>query len=194
MKNKKFLLIIGIFSPVLIILYFKYISGWMSFRENTDTPAAFLNQILASKENYTRDSTEIISQLKKSLLKHEKFFQSKEYDDTTRLIIDSMVYSPDFKKIAILVITQNAVSKQMAPDRRYDWYYDATCFLGMREGDSIRIKWMGPVFTNSYNKARLSDILREASFRTFAIDDSLYRYNLNDTRFWNTPIWGKKFQ
>ncbi|MBC9930409.1 hypothetical protein [Chitinophaga qingshengii] len=193
MMKRKATLVIILVGLGLLVLCFKYIYGWMSFHRNVDTSVGFLNNTVVSGENYIQDSTQIIHQLKKSLLRHEDFFNSSAYDDSTQIIIDSIVYSPDLKKVGILVIAKNATSKQLLPDKRYNWYYDATCYLGVRQADSITLKMTGATYTNSYSEQRISDIMRAACFRTFAIDDSLHKYNLNDTRFWSAPIWKKYF-
>jgi hypothetical protein len=179
----------------IAIFYFCFIDGWYEFRRNTDTPKEFLSETVATTNNYTRDSIEIIKQLKSLLLLHEDFFYSKEYFQGTEIVIDTIVYSPSFDKLAVLVITKNPTSRQLEPAKAKHFYYNGTSYLGVREGDTISLSWLGPHFTNSMDKGELSEDLREACFRTFVSKDTTekyaYKYNLNDTRFWKSSVWQK---
>jgi len=191
--TKKKVIFFVIVSLALIYWFFKYFYGWMEFRKNTDTPREFLNHTVVSKKDYFKDSVEIWDKLRSSLLSREDFFSNRAYFDSTEVIIDSIVYSPDLKKIAAIVIVKNPTYRQLMPDKKYDWYYDATCYLGIKQNDTITISWLGPVYTNSYNKQNISNDIREACFRTFVTKDSVgpnaYKYNLNDIRFWDSKIW-----
>lgn len=193
MKRKPMVVIVLLLVICLAYLYFKYVYGWMEFRKNTDTQKEYLNHTVIKKENYTKDSIEVLSQLRTLLVRHEDFFYSKAYFDSTQLIIDSILYSPDFSKLAVFVITKNPTYRQLAPAKSSEWYYDATCYLGVRQKDTIALSWIGPVFTNSSNEKNISNDIREACFRTFVTKDTsdAYAYNLNDIRFWDSPIWKK---
>lgn len=193
MSKKAIISIFILFFIGSIFWYYKYIDGWLTFQRNTDTPKEFLNHTTVDQSLYNKDCSKIIDQLRKSLLKREGFFHNSAYFDSTQLIIDSIVYSPNLKKVAFLVLIKNPTSRQLMPDKRYNWYYDASCYLGLRKGDSITIKWMGPTFTNSYDEQAISNDIKEACFRTFVSDDSVYKYNLNDVRFWESPVWKKHF-
>ena len=53
---------------------------------------------------------------------------------------------------------------------------------------------MGPMFLHSHTKQRVSNLLREYFFKEFStIKDAKgqyeYKYNLDDVRFWNCPLW-----
>jgi len=191
MKKKSIIIIAILFLLGLIYWYLRYVYGWKEFRKNTDTPYEFMSHVTIKKENYTKDSVEVLRQLRNILAKHEDFFYSKAYFDSTELIIDSILYSPDFNRLAVLVITKNPTYRQLAPDRSYDWYYDATSYIGVRQNDTIALSWIGPSFTNSNNKQDISNKIREACFRTFVAKEinRAYSYNLNDKRFWDCPIW-----
>jgi len=159
------------------------------------TPVAFMNHTVKNRTGYTEDSAAIVEQLKKSLNKHEDFFYSKEYFDSTQLIIDTILYGPDFNKLAVFVIAKNPTYRQLAPNKDYEWYYNATCYLGLRRGDTLDLRWEGPNFSNAYDKSYLSKTMRHSYFTEFATRDtaanSPYKYNLDDIRFWDGPIWQK---
>jgi hypothetical protein len=177
----------------LIIAYTLLSSCNGIMQQEKGTPKKFLNHTVIKKENYTKDSLEIEKRLKVLLAKHEDFFYSKAYFDSTEFIIDSIIYSPDFNKLAVFVITKNPIYRQLIPDKNSEWYYDATCYLGIRQYDTIALSWIGPVFTNSSSRQSISNDIRDACFKTFVTKDTTdaYDYNLNDARFWHSSIWKK---
>ncbi len=194
MKKKPIVIIILLLFVCLAYCYLKYVYGWMEFRKNTDTPKEFLSHTLIKKESYLKDSTDVLRRLKYMLHNHEQSFYLKDYFDSTQLNIDSILYSPDFNKLAVFVITKNPTYRQLMPDKKYDWYYDGYCYLGLREKDTIDLTSITGGYRNSYDKEDLASSLREYYFRFFAaINDtsevSRYKYNLDDTRFWSGPIW-----
>lgn len=160
---------------------FKYFYGSMEFRKNTGTPQAFLNQTVNKKEDYTKDSLAISKDLKAQLLQHEYFFYSKEYFEGTEIIIDTILYSPDFNQLAILFLTKNPTSRQTMLTENEDFYYDATAYLGIREKDSITLSWLGPRFSNSTDRNELSKLVRVVYFSTFVSKDTTKNIQINIT-------------
>jgi len=142
---------------------------------------------------HTKDSLTISACLKARLSKHEDFFYSKEYFEGTEIIIDAIIYSPDFKRLAVLAMTKNPTSRQLIPDKNGMWYYNATSYLSTRQRDTINLSLLGPNFTNSTDKQEQSQYIRQACFRTFVSKDTTgrysYKYNLNDVRFWTSSVW-----
>ncbi|HEX8278677.1 MAG TPA: hypothetical protein VF540_08270, partial [Segetibacter sp.] len=120
---------------------------------------------------------------------------SKEYFEGTDVLIDTILYSPDFEKLAILLLTKNPTSRQLMPTKDEDYYYNGTCYLGIRQQDTIALSWLGPNFSNASDRQELSKDLREACFRTFVSKDTTAhyanKYNLNDIRFWTSSEWKK---
>jgi hypothetical protein len=177
--------------------YFKNIYGWIEFRKNTETPDQFLSKTLNKKEDYTKDSLIIAVELKNLLLRHEHedFFYSKEYFEGALIIVDTILYSPDFNKLAILFLTKNPTSRQLMPTENYEFYYNATAYLGVRQKDTISLSFLGPSFSNSIDKKELSKLTRQTFFRMFVSKDTTAqyanKYNLNDTRFWTGSEWKK---
>jgi hypothetical protein len=179
---------------VVTFVYLIFIRGWMEFRWNRDTPKAFLSHVEIKKENYSKDSVEIWKQLHYFLSNHKQSFYNKEYFDSTQVIIDTILYSPNFNKLSVFVITKNPTYRQLIGDKTYDFYYDGYGYFGNKQKDTIDITWIGPLFLHSHSKQRVSNLLREYFFREFAtIKDASgqyqYKYNLNDVRFWTCPIW-----
>lgn len=165
----------------------------MEFGKNTDTPDQFINKTIVKKENYAKDSLTISSELRKLLLQHKEFFNSNEYFEGTKIIIDTIVYSPDLNKLVILVLTKNPTSRQLLPTKGKDYYYNATTYLSVRQQDSLYLTWFGPNFSNSTDRKEQSNSIRQENFRNYASRDLTegysHKYNLNDIRFWTSSEW-----
>jgi hypothetical protein len=163
-------------------------------RLKKSTPKAFLNHSVPPKEVYSRDTAVIRENLRQALYARVDFFKNSAYTDSTRILIDTIIYNNDFTKLVVFVMTQNPTSRQLMPDPSSDYYFDGTSYMGIRK-KNIVLEHLGPNFTNSNSRPKLSEMMRESYFTDFASDDSTLKYptpyNVNDTRFWNTSIWEK---
>lgn len=191
MKKRTITIVILILSIGLSYFYFNHIYGWKGFHGNGGTPKEYLTPLIINREGYTLDSIEILRQLRLMLAKHEDFFSNTAHSESTKLIVDSILYSPDLNKLAVFVIARNSTSKMLDPNKNYKWYYDATCYLGVRENDRISLSWIGPTFTNSYDIEKISNEIRVTFFKRNASSDltNARSYNLDDIRFWSSSIW-----
>jgi hypothetical protein len=183
------LLFIG--STVFASLFFYY--SCEGLRQKQLTPARYLSRNQPQRQQYVADSIKTVKELTSLLLSRKSFFSNNAYWDATGVMVDTILYNANFDRLAVLVMTKNSVDRQLKPDKNYHWYYDATCYLGVRKNDSIVLHWIGPSFTNSYDSVELSGIIRNYYFTEFANNDTsgkvTYKYNLNDTRFWEDAIW-----
>lgn len=194
MKKKQIIFIVVVILLGLAFWYFKFVFGRMEFRENTDTPKEFLSYVEIKKDDYSRDSIKILMQLKFLLHNHKESFYTKDYFDSTELIIDSILYSPNLNRLAVLVITKNPTYRQAAPNKNCDWYYDGYCYVGVIQNDKTDLNWIEGGYSNDCDKLDLSNSIRQFFFRRFnelkGYDGKpKYNYNLNDIRFWDCLIW-----
>jgi hypothetical protein len=177
---------------ILLLLFLLASCEGKTFKGNT--PKAYLNKSKPSEAVYRQDTAMLRTHLSKLLAAHQDFFSNSAYDSSTELLIDTIVYSPDFNKGAVLVITKNPTSQQLIPDTTSAYYFDGTSFLVMRK-DSLLIEWLGPSFSNSNNQKALSREMRDYFFHLFADKDTTKRYsspyNFDDKRFWHTSVWEK---
>lgn len=169
--------------------------------EKIHTPKEFLNQVVPDPEIYSKDSIQLLRQLRGYLGEHEQSFHSKTYFDSTELIIDTILYNNAFNKLAVFVLAKNPTYRQLIPDKNHDWYYDAYCYLGIKRplSDTFELKWLKNFYPiNWYDKAEISSLIRDMYFTEFGtLKDTSgaysYKYNLNDKRFWDCPVWDKYF-
>ena len=177
-----------------LFLYFKYFHGWLEFRRNTDTPKEFISHTLNSKSNYSKDSIEILKQLQYYLDNHKQSFYKDEYFEFTELSVDTILYSPDFNKLAVFAYAKNPTYRLSLPSSEHQWHYSGFCYLGTRDQDSIHLSWILGGYKDSYDFEDTKNSMEQYYYRMFsAVKDrnnmSQYKYNLNDIRFWNGPIW-----
>jgi hypothetical protein len=176
----------GIFLYTLLICLISCNSGTRS------TEDKYLNHSVVTKEKYKSDSLLIVNKLKIEIQDQVEFFSNSAYKALTQIIIDSIIYSPDYTKLAAFIVVKNSTENQLYPDPAHPWYYDGTCYLGRRVGDSLKLDWVGPNFTQSDNEEKIASLIRDDWFRLSNKRDSTQprycKYNLDDIRFWTCPI------
>lgn len=190
MKKNKKIIIIGAILLALII-YIVYISGY-DFRLFRNTPEKYKSGTQATSQKYASDSLKLVSQMHRLIEEHRESFHSGEYDNSTQIIIDTIMYSSDFNRISFFVITKNLVKKQLKSEKSYQWYYDATCYIGQRIQDSFALKWVGPNYTNSYDREHISKEIKNYFFKKRASEPGYKgekKYNIDDTRYWTSSDW-----
>lgn len=153
------------------------------------TPTKYLNNVSVPRNYYVKDSLQILDTLRYYLLEHKGFFYSKEYFDSTELIIDTIIHNSTLEKFIVFIITKNPTYRQLDPDKSTSWYYNATSFIGVRRNKDLTLAWVGPNFSNAQNQFELSRIIRDAYFTE--LSDSDTTLNMNDVRFWKSNVWRK---
>lgn len=196
MKTKVFTVILILLITTSGLIYFVKINGWMSFQKRSNTPSEFISRVNIGRYRYNLDKRTLLNEFEILLEKQDDFFKNTSFSiSTTKIIIDTIVYSPDFKNLAVTIIAKNPTSKQLSPDKNHKWFYNSTCYLGIKRGLRIELKMIGPTFTNEYTLESASKDIRDVCFKHFIVKGSkLYTYNLNDKRFWRSKIWTYYFQ
>lgn len=198
---------------LLAFIYFKYIFGWLEFRANNYTPKEDKSLVHVSKEQYFKDSLSLVSVIRDRIKNHQEPYTNAirvkgklEYinDSLTKIYIDSIFYSPDFKKVAFLVIVENENKKQYKGMTRAvadGWakegnlpyegtFFDGNCFIAKKENDIFKSYYYGYSFSNSRTYNENSTALRNACLN-HREDKSEKKptYNVDDKHFWNTDDW-----
>lgn len=186
-KMKKIFFITPLLIVGLLFLYFQYICGWYEFKLYKKTPKEYVSNTFINKKKYSLDSANIVIQIQGFVKNNQESFYSKEYDESTQIIVDTILYSPDYKKIATFIIAKNSTKKQLMPNKNYKWYYDATCYLGTKQDDSFLLSWIGPNYTNSNDMESISKKIRSYYFKqkSSSTDNGGDKYNIDDVRYWN---------
>ncbi len=124
-------------------------------------------------------------------------YYPKENDLFTEIIIDTILYSPKKDKAAFFVITKNSNDKLLSGGNKNEYHYNAHCFTVFLKGDSTfnGIDWISTSsISNFYTFEKTSFRIKEMYFKDFNkrqdVDgNSMYKYNLDDVRFWDGPVW-----
>lgn len=163
--------------------------------KSISTPREFLNIATPNVQVYGKDKRIISEQLQVFLATKTESFYSKEYFDSTDLIIDTILYSPDFNKIALFVMTKNPTYRLRYSEKTDPWYYNSYCYLGKRQNDTLNLAWLTRMSLGTfYDFKEIKKGIRRLYFTEFATLQNTdgtytYKYNLNDKRFWECPVW-----
>jgi hypothetical protein len=183
------------FNKASTFLY-AFILGLISCNSGTKkklTSDKYINYSVVSIEKYKSDSLLIVNKLMTELQNQEEFFDNAAYSHGAQIIVDSIIYSPDYTKNAIFVVVKNRTENQLYPDPGHMWYYDGTCYLGTGVGDSLKLYWVGPNFSQSDSEAKIASFIKDYYYHSYNKGDSAQtdycKYNLDDVRFWGCPIW-----
>lgn len=114
-------------------------------RDKIITPPKFLNDTAVNDKIYKSDSIKILAKMRALLEGREQSFFSDQYFDSTELFIDTILYNNAHDRFAVLLLTKNSTSRLYKPEPGKRWYYNATCYLGIRINDSIALSWIGPI-------------------------------------------------
>ncbi|MEQ9264013.1 MAG: hypothetical protein RLN81_02245 [Balneolaceae bacterium] len=162
----------------------------------------YRNSVVVSDSVYTTDSLSFSSQIKLLIENKESAFYPNSYSLTEDVVIDSIIYSPDRLKAAFFVIVKKPNSSLVASENRSGYHYDAKAFLAQRDEEKAEwnLKWFRIMNINRYSK--YDEISNQ--IRSYYLEDlhkvknskgeSRYRYNLSDSRFWESPAWSQKSQ
>ncbi len=159
----------------------------VKYRNNTQVPP----HIYKVHQKILKDSI-------KHLIKEKSLaYYPKENDLFTEIIIDTILYSPKKDKAAFFVITKNSNDRLLSGGNKNEYHYDAHCFTVYLKGDFTfnDIYWIrASNISNFYNLEKTSFRIKEMYFKDFSKrqdvnDSSMYKYNLDDIRFWDGPVW-----
>ena len=163
--------------------------------QNTSTPKEYMYFSKVNPDTYTKDSIYIHGILLEMVVNNIQPFKPKSFDINTQVFLDTLIYSPDSKRLAIWVITKNSNSKLLYPKDKDGYYYNGNCMYASRSDSSNvwRIHeygFYGIDFSKSYKVVRDELSLYSFHYRsTFKRTDSIPTYNINDIRFWKEITW-----
>ena len=153
------------------------------------------------KAIYFRDSLAIATNLYQKIKNHEASFTNPEYYDSTILIIDTIIYATSLNKIAVFVISKNPTYRNPHSDSKLPYYYNSNCYLGKRiqvDSTIFELKQLGPFsMVNFDDKQEIRKAIRYSYFLELAtvLDEksqSVFNYNIDDRRFWDSPTGRKR--
>ncbi len=181
---------------LIAILFCNLCHGCTGIKSDT-TPAKYKYKTLIKEDKY-KAHTSILKDSIRFFIKEKKFaYYPKENDTLTQIIIDTILYSPKYDKAAFFVITQNSNAKSLNPGNANEYHYDAHCFIANYSDSNnfYNIFWLDQSsLSNYHNLGNTRRDIRDLYFKDFktrqdGYGNSLYKYNIDDIRFWDGPVW-----
>jgi hypothetical protein len=166
-----------------------------------DTPEYYKNKSHTKPEVYQKITFKVIDSIKNKILNKEDPYYPPENDSLTEIFVDTLLFSPSMNKIAFFVITENSNDKLLDKGNKNQFHYSSYCFIGHLDSSyNIKdFKWVsGGSLFNFKSKINASNRIRDIYFkeitnRTNSKGESTYKYNFDDVRFWNGPLWSKYY-
>jgi hypothetical protein len=183
------------------MLFCLLISFWslISCKASSDQHNKYLYRDTIDRETYKKFEAILVDSIKVFIKEKKGPFHPKKFDSTTEIFIDTILFSPNQKRMAFFVVTKNSNDKLLSKGLKDEFHFDANCFLAQKDANFLDIQWLSAFnFTRYWEYDKASKRIRKAYFTMLSSikdndDTSLYKYNLNDLRFWNGPIWNKYF-
>lgn len=166
------------------------------------TPEIFKNHTNVDGAIYGRHIKALSDSIAALIRAKEDPYYQTENDSLTEIIIDTILYSPEMNRFAFFAITKNGDDKLLDKGDKNHFHYDAHCFIGRLDHtkDILDLTWIrGHNLSNYPDQNEASQRIRELYFteiteRTNANNESTYKYNFDDIRFWNGPLWNVYYQ
>jgi hypothetical protein len=196
-KNNK---LIQFFYILIIGIEFSFGFGCNNVKKGLTPPEYIYNDTVDIK-TYSQYKLTLVDSIRSFIRYKDGPYYRKEFDEQTIVFVDTILFSPKRNRITFFVITKNSNDKLLSKGNKNEYHYDANCFIGNLKIDSIwDIRWLKALNLTRYDThIESSERIREMYFTLFStikdVDgNSLYKYNLNDIRFWDGPIWQKYFE
>lgn len=164
------------------------------------TPTRYKYLDTISTEVYKKNAIEISDSVGNRIRFKIDPYYPKEYDSLTEILVDTILFSPQNDRIAFFVITKNSNDKLLDKGGRNEFHYNVHCFVGILAGSNIRkIGWVSAFSIFNYNdRNSASHDIRYYYFvdltnRKNMKNESTFKYNFDDVRFWNGPLWNRYF-
>ncbi len=165
----------------------------VSCQASNTTPEKYENKTTVSNELYSMHKSILIDTIRLYINERRKAYHPKENDSLTGIVIDTIVYSPNKDKAAFFVITKNSNDKLLNKGSKDEFHYEARCFIALLDSTAFKsIRWFSAYNLTNYSTHKgTSTRVRAGYFKNFKGSQELFKYNLDDIRFWGDEnVWG----
>ena len=163
------------------------------------TPKEFLNKTAFNQKEYHLDSLRFIELLDSSMSRKEDPFDMS-IDEVKFLdaFIDTIIYNSAKDKAVVLVITKYNQKDYFQVKETKELisvgsklYYDGYCYLSAKDEKGWKLHYFGFFSPGNYTEPiSVSRRLRGFFFHEVApMRRNFSRYNFDDVRMWNEPMW-----
>jgi hypothetical protein len=182
---------------ITILLMFLLVS-LTSCKHDYNTPKEYFFKNIVDKTTYISDSIYLAKVVKFMAINSVDPFRGPTfYDESTTVIIDTILYDKKNNLLAFWVITEISTSKLNDSDIDSPYFYNGICMYASRKNkkDILKVYEFGPVgFIMFPNFEDVHNGLSDYSFKynkTFKRLDAKEVYNMDDIRFWSGIEWSE---
>jgi hypothetical protein len=166
------------------------------------TPEKFKNNTTIPLVSYKKHETILIDSVRTLIFNKKGPYFQKENDASTAIVVDTILYSPDLKRFAFFALTGNTNNKLISGGNKNMLHYDGHAFIGNLDYNKnvLNVTWVrGFNLSNYRSLANASKDIRQIYFSEISQrgndkGQSTYKYNFDDVRFWNGPLWSLYFK
>jgi hypothetical protein len=160
-------------------------------QQTPTTPKKFKNNFVVDSNEYTRDSTYLYYTLETMAIKNIKpFTPSTYYTKSTKIYVDSILFSPNNQRMIVFVISRVEIKK--SSNGGHEFEYNANFLFCKRDTlqEKIRVFEYSPYNLGNFETYKdVQTALYELCFVRRSSDpwnEKEPRYNMDDIRFWNS--------
>jgi hypothetical protein len=173
----------------------------LSCNSQNQTPGSYKYFNNVSKEKNKIIQNEIVDSIKVFIETKQEPFHPNENDSLTHIYIDTILYSPNNNKYASFIITKNSDDKLLNKGNADEYHYNAYLFIGKLKADfNVKdLTWVDAHSLVMYKSIKEASLrIREVYFKEITdrknlANESTFKYNIDDVRFWDSPIWQKYY-
>jgi len=165
----------------------------ISCQVSNTTPEKYKYKTTVSSVLYSNHKNILTDSIRLYIDEKRKAYYPKENDSLTEIVIDTIVYSPNRDRAAFFVITKNSNDKLLSKGSKDEFHYDAHCFIALFDSINFKnVNWLSAHnLTNYTTHQKTSERIREIYFKNFKGSQGIFKYNLDDVRFWkDINVWG----
>lgn len=189
----------------IVLLSYNLVNCQQKYEKHT--PKNYISITKTSKVVYTKDSLNLVDYIKKDIFEHKGGYHSKSYDVNTKVIIDTIMYSPNFEKIFLFIITSD-LNRKLYPKEMSEQeiieaskhsslsvdghHFQGKAYIAYKKNDSIfKTQYYGITTAEYESIEAVRQRQRQIFFKEFsAVNEIGYEFNINDKRFWdNKNFW-----
>ncbi|HVX92807.1 MAG TPA: hypothetical protein VHA74_01700, partial [Candidatus Dojkabacteria bacterium] len=98
-------------------------------KSSSDHPNKYFYRDTTNRETYKKYEAILFDSIKAFIKEKRGPFYPKEFDSSTEVFIDTILFSPDQKKLAFFVVTKNYNDKLLSKGNKHEFHFGANCFL-----------------------------------------------------------------
>jgi hypothetical protein len=183
-------------------ILFCWLCSFLSCNSHNSTPENYKYHTIVSSKRYGHDQNTLRDSIEVLIKENQEPFHPHEDDSLTNVFIDTILYSPKNDKYATFIITKNSDEKLPDKGKRNEFHYNAFCFIGKLNADSTikDLTWISAHIVVRYKSLQaVSSRIRQIYFNEIATRknlaaESTFKFNFDDIRFWDGPLWQKYYQ